>query len=60
LPDRCREIFILRKLKQVPQKEIASRLGISERTVESQVTRGMKLCEAFFRHRRVHSFTRHD
>ncbi|MFO1451675.1 MAG: RNA polymerase sigma factor [Opitutaceae bacterium] len=59
LPDRCREIFILRKLKQIPQKEIASRLGISERTVESQVTRGMKLCEAYFRHRQVHSFTRH-
>jgi RNA polymerase sigma-70 factor (ECF subfamily) len=57
LPDRCREIFILRKLQHVPQKEIAARLGISERTVESQVTRGMKLCEAWLRKHGVQSFT---
>lgn len=45
LPDRCREIFILRKFKGVSQKDIAAQLGISERTVESQITRGMKLLE---------------
>lgn len=49
LPVRCREVFILRKFKQVPQRDIAAQLGISERTVESQVTRGMKLMEAFVR-----------
>ena len=47
LPARCREVFILRKFKQVPQRIIAAQLGISERTVESQVTRGMKLMEAY-------------
>ncbi|MBI5769407.1 MAG: sigma-70 family RNA polymerase sigma factor [Verrucomicrobia bacterium] len=60
LPDRCREIFILRKLKQVPQKEIAARLGLSERTVESQVTRGMKLCEAWLRKHGVKGFLRDE
>lgn len=60
LPDRCREVFILRKLKHVPQKEIAARLGISERTVESQVTRGMKRCEIWLRKRGVTGFVRDE
>lgn len=48
LPARCREIFILRKIHRVPQKEIARRLGLSEQTVQVQVSRGMKRCEEFF------------
>ena len=42
LPARCREVVILRKLRCVPQKEIAERLGISEQTVQVQVVRGVK------------------
>ena len=49
LPARCREIFILRRIKAVPQKEIAARLGISEQTVQAQVQRGVKHCEDFLR-----------
>lgn len=48
LPKRCREVFILRKVQRLPQKEIARILGIAEPTVEVQVQRGMKRCEAFF------------
>jgi RNA polymerase sigma factor (sigma-70 family) len=44
LPARCREIVILRKLHCLPQKEVAARLGLSERTVENQLARGMKRC----------------
>lgn len=51
LPARCREIFILRKIQRVPQKEIGRRLGISEQTVQVLVLRGMKRCEAFLSHR---------
>lgn len=58
LPSRCRMVFVLRKFKGVSQKEIAARLAISERTVESQVTRGMKLCEAYLRKRGVTGFAR--
>ena len=43
LPDRCREIFQLRRIEGVPQREIATRLGIPEHTVEQQATRGLKL-----------------
>ena len=49
LPARCREIFILRRIKGVPQKEIAARLGISEQTVQVQVQRGVKRCAEFLR-----------
>jgi RNA polymerase sigma-70 factor (ECF subfamily) len=43
LPDRCREIFELRRIEGVPQREIAARLGLPEHTVEQQATRGLKL-----------------
>jgi RNA polymerase sigma-70 factor (ECF subfamily) len=49
LPPRCREITVLRKLKGVPQKEIAARFGIAEKTVEEQVSRGVKRCEDYLR-----------
>jgi RNA polymerase sigma-70 factor (ECF subfamily) len=51
LPARCREIFILRRLKGVPQKEIAARLGLSEQTVQVQAARGLRRCEEFVRRR---------
>ncbi|MGH7957018.1 MAG: RNA polymerase sigma factor, partial [Opitutaceae bacterium] len=60
LPTRCRDVFILRKFKQVPQREIAAKLGISERTVESQVTRGMKLMEAYLRKNGISGFSRDE
>jgi RNA polymerase sigma-70 factor (ECF subfamily) len=53
LPDRCREIFILRKLEGLPQKEIAARLGLSEQTVQVQVGRGARKCAQFLRNRGV-------
>lgn len=43
LPDRCREIFELRRIEGVPQREIAERLGLPEHTVEAQAIRGLKL-----------------
>lgn len=43
LPDRCREIFELRRIQGVPQREIAERLGLPEHTVEAQASRGLKL-----------------
>jgi len=43
LPERCRQVFVLRRVEGISQKEIARRLGISESTVESQAVRGLKL-----------------
>ena len=45
LPARCRQIFILRKIQGVPQKEIARQLQLSEQTVQGQASRGLRRCE---------------
>ncbi len=47
LPARCREVLILRKLYGLSQKEIATRLGISENTVEKHAANGVRLCAAY-------------
>jgi RNA polymerase sigma-70 factor (ECF subfamily) len=47
LPDRCRQIFTLRKVYGLSQPEIAGRLGLSENTVSAQLTIGVKKCMEF-------------
>ncbi|NIG57280.1 RNA polymerase sigma-70 factor [Chitinophaga sp. Cy-1792] len=42
LPPRSREIFRLSRLNHLTNKEIASQLGISEKTVENQLTIALK------------------
>lgn len=42
LPARCREIFVLSRMQQLSNQEIASRLGISRRTVENQITTALQ------------------
>lgn len=41
LPPRVREVFLLRKLHGLSQKEIAERLGIAESTVEKHLAKGL-------------------
>ena len=43
LPDRCRAVVWLRKVEELPQKEVARRLGVAEKTVEKQVAKGARL-----------------
>ena len=47
LPARCRQVLTLRRLYGLPQREVAARLGISENTVEHQVTIGVRKCTEF-------------
>lgn len=42
LPDRTREVLLLRKIHGLSQKEIAARLSISVNTVESTISRGLR------------------
>ncbi len=56
LPARCREGGFLHKIKGLSQREVAARLGIAEKTVENQVSRGVKSCEEFFRRRGIEYF----
>jgi RNA polymerase sigma-70 factor (ECF subfamily) len=48
LPDRCREVVWLRRVEELPQKEVAARMGIGEKTVEKQVAKGMRLIADYF------------
>lgn len=43
LPDRCREVFELSRFKNLKNKEIAEKLGITEKTVENQITKALKV-----------------
>jgi RNA polymerase sigma-70 factor (ECF subfamily) len=42
LPPRCREIFLLSRMEELKYREIAARLGISEKTVENQIAEALK------------------
>ncbi|MGH7946929.1 MAG: RNA polymerase sigma factor [Opitutaceae bacterium] len=49
LPPRCREVLVLRKYHGLSYEEIAARLGISQNTVNAQITLGTMRCREFFR-----------
>lgn len=49
LPPKCREVVWMRRVDDLPQKEVARRLGITEKSVEKHVMKGMKLLAAAFR-----------
>ena len=48
LPDRCREVMILRKFHRLSQKEVAAKLGIAEHTVELHLMKGLRRCQDYF------------
>jgi RNA polymerase sigma factor (sigma-70 family) len=51
LPDRCRQVIMLRYLDGLAYKEIAVQLGISPETVKVHMAKGMRRCAAFFAER---------
>jgi RNA polymerase sigma factor (sigma-70 family) len=51
LPDRCRQVIMLRYLDGLAYKEIAEQLGISAETVKVHMAKGMRRCAAFFAER---------
>ena len=42
LPPRCREVVMLRRVEQLPRREIALRMGITEDTVAEHLSHGMR------------------
>jgi len=51
LPERCRQVMMLRHLDGLAYKEIAERLGVSPETVKVHMIKGVKDCTRFFRQR---------
>ena len=51
LPDRCRQVIMLRYLDGLAYKEIGVQLGISAETVKVHMAKGMRRCAAFFAER---------
>ena len=43
LPERCREIFLMSKRDGLTYREIAEELGLSEKTVEHQISKALKI-----------------
>lgn len=43
LPEKCREIFIMSRIRGVKNETIATELNISKRTVETQITKALKV-----------------
>lgn len=47
LPPKCKEIFLLAKLQGLKYREIAGKLDVSEKTVENQMTKAIKLLRTY-------------
>ncbi|CAG1005416.1 putative RNA polymerase sigma factor FecI [Myxococcaceae bacterium] len=43
LPPRCRRVFLLHRVQHLSHSEIAEHMGISPRTVESQIGKALKI-----------------
>lgn len=50
LPGKVRDVFTLRRVQGLSQREVAQRLGLSESTVEKHMSRGYLLMLEWFRH----------
>ncbi|HOY16938.1 MAG TPA: RNA polymerase sigma-70 factor [Haliscomenobacter sp.] len=42
LPERCRMVFVLSRYEELSYRDIATELGIAEKTVENQVSKALK------------------
>jgi RNA polymerase sigma-70 factor (ECF subfamily) len=51
LPDRCRQVIMLRYLDNLAYKEIAAQLSISAETVKVHMAKGIRRCAAIFAER---------
>ena len=49
LSNKCREVVWLRRVRELSQKEVAERLGLSEKTVEKHLRRGARLLAHYTR-----------
>ena len=53
LPEQCRKVFIYKKVYGMSYKEISDKLGISEKTIEKHVAKGVKRCSEYLETRQM-------
>ncbi|WP_347506995.1 RNA polymerase sigma factor [Pseudomonas anguilliseptica] len=46
LPPRCQQVFVMHKIHELPQQQVAEQLGISLKAVEKHLKLGMTKCLA--------------
>ncbi|MNN85745.1 RNA polymerase sigma factor [compost metagenome] len=46
LPPRCQMVFVMHKIHELSQAEVAERMGISLKAVEKHLRLGMAACRA--------------
>lgn len=51
LPEKCRQVFLLRKIHGLAHKEIAERMGLSLSSVEKYVRQGIVTCRDYLAER---------
>ncbi|MBL8271990.1 RNA polymerase sigma factor [Steroidobacter sp.] len=49
LPAKCREVFWMRRVQDLSQREVAQQLGVSENTIEKQICRAARLLAQYIR-----------
>jgi RNA polymerase sigma factor (sigma-70 family) len=49
LPESCREVIWLRRVHDLPQKEVAHRLGVTEKAVEKRIAKAGRLLAQYLR-----------
>lgn len=57
LPDRCREVFLLRRFENASHREIAAQLGMAENTVNAHLVSAMVKVRGYLRSKGVTGMT---
>ena len=47
LPPKCKDIFLMAKLRQMKYRDIANELNLSEKTIENQMTKAIRLFRTY-------------
>jgi RNA polymerase sigma factor (sigma-70 family) len=47
LPPRCQMVFVMHKIHELPQAEVAAQMGVSLKTVEKHLRLGLAACRAY-------------
>lgn len=56
LPPRCRQAFLLHRFESLSYREIARRMGTSERTIENQIAHALAVCRRVLGEQRGRTF----